>query len=216
MLTSMIHSGYTCFYEGLLIYGEACSSAIVALTTISAQAFIEDTFVPTAWVAGPYCSGGGDSVNAHGVVILWQSTDFYGISPPPATTTELVSPAPTASCIPTTTSNEPVPTETNTPGWATSDKISIGVGLGVGIPSLLFTIFGVLYTRKSYQLKMDKREAEDGPATARATQLENLSARTITRKDERGELIEVIREVAGQNKDPPTEGESFPTMAVKS
>src|SRR5271168_1541965 len=104
-LTSIINRGYTCLNEGALFYGEACSSAIVALTTISAWTFTSNTFATTAWVAGQYCSE--DGVGAYGVIILWQSTDFYGISPPPTTTTRLSSTMSTASCISATTASTP-------------------------------------------------------------------------------------------------------------
>jgi hypothetical protein len=204
----MINSGYACFDEGALFYGKACSSAIVALTTISAQAFVSSAFVPTAWIAGRYCWGGGDSVNARGVGILWQSTDFYGISPPPTTTTGLGSTMSTGSCISATTMatvDAPAAPDTTTGELAIGDKISIGLGLGVGIPSLLFAAWGVLYARKSYQLKIAKQEVGHNPATAGAVLLEGLSVGIISETDGQERLIDDIREVAGRNKNPTTE-----------
>jgi hypothetical protein len=213
---SMINSGYTCLAEGAWFYGEICSSAIVALTIISAQAFISNSFVQTSWIAGWYCDGGGDGVNAHGVIILWQSTDFYGISPPTVTASGLVSTVTTTTCISTTPSNTSPSTDSNQGGLSTGDKISIGVGLGLGIPSLLCTVWGVLYARKLYLLKLAqskiaKGKAREKPATPGPEQWEGLSARVITRTDEQRGLIDEIMEVIGTNNNPTTEANSVPT-----
>ena len=180
----------------------------MALTTISAWVFTSNTFATTAWVAGRYC--GGDGVGAYGVIILWQSTDFYGTSPPPTTATGLGLTMSTASCISATTVRMPTANETaysNPSGLAIGDKISISVGLGVGIPSVLCAVWGVLYARKSYKLKMaqlkiKKQKVGNNPAAAEAVQLQSLTAEVIARTDEREELINDVGEVVRTNINP--------------
>jgi hypothetical protein len=132
------------------------------------------------------------------------------------TASGLVSTVTTAFCISATPLNPPTSTGINQGGLATGDKISIGVDLGLGIPSLLCTVWGALYARKLYllkiaQSKIAKGKAREKPATPGPEQWEGLSAGVITRTDEQRGLIDEIMEVIGTNNNPTSEANSVPT-----
>jgi len=122
------------------------------------------TFTSSAWTPGPSCHGEWDQVNAYGVEIKWQSTDYYGTFPPQTASVQTI--AKTTFACPTTKSNND---NNSGESLSISDKISIGVGLGVGVPSLLLTIWFGWYTRKSYLIKKKKeKEASKGVAACGA------------------------------------------------
>lgn len=127
-------------------------------------------YIPTTWIATPHCTGGGDAVNAPGVWIVWQSTDYNGKPPQPIATAQI--PNRTHFACPgndiktnaggVSTTNLANDTEINASGGATtisiSDKITIGIGLGVGVPSLLLAMWTGWYTRRQYLSRKQKRE----------------------------------------------------------
>jgi hypothetical protein len=133
------------------------------------QKQVTDTFTSSTWTPRPNC----DQVNAYGVVILWQSTDHYGIVPPPTTSGQAA--ARTTSACPTPKNNNG-----NDSGerLSTSDRVSIGVGLGVGVPSLLLTIWFGWYTRKSYHIKKRKENEAANGIAARSAEWEGLTSKT--------------------------------------
>jgi hypothetical protein len=133
--------------------GQACVSRILQTTTATVQKSVDGYVTPAPWIATPICSGGGDAVNAYGVGIIWQSTDYYGTLPLPTTTV----PEPTR----TTFACPPSDNKSNNgvAGLSISDKIALGVGLGLGLPSLLLAVWTGWYTRRQYLVKKEKMES---------------------------------------------------------
>jgi hypothetical protein len=151
----------------------ACVSDILNTTTMNVQKQAASTFTSSAWTAGPSCHGGWDQVNAYGVGMKWQSTDYYATDPPQTANAQTIART-TFSC----------PAPKNADGadtgeaLSTSDRISIGVGLGVGVPSLLLTIWFGWYTRKSYLIKKKKEKEASKGVAACGSEREGLASRT--------------------------------------
>jgi hypothetical protein len=101
-------------------------------------------------------------VNGYAVVIVWQSTDYYGEMPPTVADTQI----PTRTPFPCPANDN---NSTGGGGLSLSDKIFIAIGLGVGVPSLMLALWSGCYTRRQY---LSKRERERS-----APEVDSLGAR---------------------------------------
>jgi len=130
------------------------------------QMQVADTFTSSTWTAGSNCHGGCDQVNAYGVRIEYQSTDYYGIATAQTMSEQTIPLRSTYAC-PTSQNNNGNESSGN---LSTSNRISIGVGLGIGVPGLLLTIWFGCYTQKTYFVEKEKKgKAVNAFASQRAT-----------------------------------------------
>lgn len=151
------------------------------------QKQVANTFTSSTWTAGPNCRGGRDQVNAYGVGIEYQSTDYYGTPTAQTTSDQTIPPRSTYAC-PTSQNNNG---NESSGSLSTSDRISIGVGLGIGVPGLLLTIWFGCYTQKTYFVEKEKKgKAVNAFAAQRATAEGQTSKATDITPSTHGPLVE--------------------------
>ena len=112
--------------------GALTASAVLLRTTAGLEFYLHST--STQWNS-PYLG----FVTAAGIPVRWRAGDFT--TPPAVSSTSPAAPATTtgltSSTSPTTTPTSPASSDSGSGGYSTSDKIALGVGIGVGIPGAL-------------------------------------------------------------------------------
>lgn len=141
-------SGWYCYSHANVNFpGQACathvtSPGISTITTSAASIITTTAYINTT-----------DFINAFGVEIRWQSTDFVATSTIPSapttssTTSTLASPVSQAS--PTQSAS------TSIPGQSDNKNIGLGVGIGVGVAVLLMLGAGAVWYLKKRHSQRD-------------------------------------------------------------
>ncbi|KAN0076383.1 hypothetical protein V8E54_006525 [Elaphomyces granulatus] len=148
-------SGYGCYSATYYSFtGEGCqspilSNAIIIVTTTNAYG--GGTTETTA-------HSGADAINAFGVIIRYQSSDFITST---TRSNSLPTSLPTSS-IPSASSSSSQPTTTPIAPGATNDNtgrnIGIGVGVSLGSIGILIGIFAVWFVRRRPSVHIPSQE----------------------------------------------------------
>lgn len=160
---SGLHSGYTCYIGPGWYTGEACASEITSSRFI------------TVTTTNPQGSGTtqtellvGDGINAFGVIIQYQSSDFITGVSTTSQQTSLTSPGASASATAVASTSAAI-TSTSIPssGLSTSARISMGAGIGGGL-ALLLVFGGVCFWLGTLRVRRRRSESHNvgGPQQA--------------------------------------------------